>query len=209
VSRGSRKVLTTLVLGALLLASAYAFLVLRKGFSARDEPSGIEKMIARQARHLAYLAMPRSAREMKNPLPLTPELLTEARAHFADHCALCHGNDGRGKTEIGRNLYPKSPDMTLAGTQSLSDGELFSIIKNGIRLTGMPAWGADTPQDDHASWELVHLIRHFPKMTDEEIQEMQALNPVSPGDLKEQTDEEKFLNGDAEPPATPSNKHKH
>ena len=211
VSLRSRKVLA-LVLGALLLASACAFLVLRKGFSARDEPSGIETTIARQARHLA---VPRSAREQKNPLPLTPELLTEARAHFADHCALCHGNDGRGKTEIGRNLYPKAPDMTLADTQSLSDGELFSIIKNGIRLTGMPAWGAGSPQDDHASWELVHLIRHFPKMTDEEMQEMQALNPVSPGELKEQADEEKFLNGNdenvggGEPPATPSNEHKH
>ena len=215
MSRGRRNVLIlVLVLGALLLASVYAVLVLRKGFSARDEPSGIETMIARQARHLA---VPRSMREMKNPLPLTPELLTEARAHFADHCALCHGNDGRGQTEIGRNLYPKSPDMTRAGTQSLSDGELFSIIKNGIRLTGMPAWGANAPQDDHASWELVHLIRHFPRMTEEEMQEMQALNPVSPGELKEQADEDQFLNGNDgndgnggdEPPATPSHEHKH
>jgi hypothetical protein len=76
--------------------------------------------------------MPRSAREMKNPLPLTPELLTEARAHFADHCALCHGNDGRGQTQIGRNLYPKSPDMTLADTQShlavkTKDGKVVNV----------------------------------------------------------------------------------
>jgi mono/diheme cytochrome c family protein len=181
-----------LVLGALLLMILGIIGFLRKGLSARDKPSGIETLIARQARHFA---VPRSARERKNPLPRTPELLTEARAHFADHCALCHGNDGRGRTEIGQNLYPKAPDMTLADTQGLSDGELFSIIKNGIRLTGMPAWGADTPADDHASWELVHLIRHFPQMTEEEVQEMQALNPVSPGELKEQKDEEQFLNG--------------
>lgn len=204
--RWGRRTVVALILGALLLMILGIFGSLRKGFSARDEPSGIEKLIAREARHLA---VPRSARERKNPLPLTPELLTEARAHFADHCALCHGNDGRGKTEIGQNLYPKAPDMTLAGTQGLSDGELFSIIKNGIRLTGMPAWGAGTPADDHASWELVHLIRHFPKMTEEEMREMQALNPVSPGELKEQKDEEQFLNGGGEPPAPTNDGHKH
>ena len=193
-SRGRRKVLA-LVLGALLLAGAGALLLLRGGFSARDEPSGIEKLVARQARHLA---VPRAARELKNPLPRTPELLAEARAHFADHCALCHGNDGRGKTEIGQNLYPKAPDMTLADTQNLSDGELFSIIKNGIRLTGMPAWGADTPEDDRASWQLVHLIRHLPAITEAELREMEAQNPVSPAELRERTEEEQFLEGEHE-----------
>src|SRR5467141_1262563 len=58
------------------------------------------------------------------------------------HCATCHGNDGRRQTDIGRNMYPKAPDMRRARTQDLTDCELFSIIKNGIRLTGMSAWGA-------------------------------------------------------------------
>jgi mono/diheme cytochrome c family protein len=194
VSHRRRKVLA-LVLGALLLAGGVVLLVLRKGFSARDEPSSIEKLIARQARHLA---VPRAARALKNPFPRTPELLTRARAHFADHCALCHGNDGRGKTEIGQNLYPKAPDMTLADTQGLSDGELFSIIKNGIRMTGMPAWGRDTLEDDRASWELVHLIRHLPAITEAELREMEAQNPVSPSELRERAEEEQFLEGDHE-----------
>ena len=85
--------------------------------------------------------------------------------HFADHCASCHGNDGRGKTEIGQNLYPKAPDMWGEETQKLSDGELFYIIKNGVRLTGMPAWGKDTPKDDRQSWHLVAFIRHVPWIT--------------------------------------------
>ncbi len=189
-----------------LICIVIGVLTIRRGFSARDEPSGMERMMARQARHLA---VPRAARELKNPLLMTPELLTEARAHFADHCALCHGNDGRGKTEIGRNLYPKAPDMTLADTQSLSDGELFSIIKNGIRLTGMPAWGGDTPADDRASWELVHLIRHFTKMTPEEMREMEALNPVSPAEMREKMEEEQFLEGGDEPPAQTTHEHRH
>jgi mono/diheme cytochrome c family protein len=175
-----------------VLFGVWAAVTLRRGFSARDEPGGIEKLVARQARRFAG---PSAARGWKNPLPRTPELLAEGRAHFADHCALCHGNDGRGQTEIGRNLYPKAPDMSQADTQSLSDGELFSIIKNGIRLTGMPAWGQDTPADDHASWQLVHFIRHLPAITAAEIEEMEAHNPVSPDELREQKEEEEFLNG--------------
>ena len=67
--------------------------------------------------------------------------MTDARAHFADHCAICHANDGSGDTPIGRALWPKAPDMRLRETQDLSDGELFWIIENGIRFTGMPALG--------------------------------------------------------------------
>ena len=176
-----------------LLAGVGVWAWLRRGFSAREEPSGVEKVMARGARHLA---VPAAARGLSNPLSATPQMLAEGRAHFADHCALCHGNDGRGATEIGRNLYPKAPDMTRADTQGLSDGELFFIIKNGVRLTGMPAWGADTPADDHASWQLVLFIRHLPAVTPEELRQMAELNPVSPQELRERAEEEKFLAGD-------------
>jgi mono/diheme cytochrome c family protein len=169
-----------------------------RGFSARSEPTSFERFAARQARRFA---VPQKARDMKNPLPLTPELLVSAREHFADHCALCHGNDGRGQTTIGRNLYPKAPDMILADTQDLSDGELFYAIKNGIRLTGMPAWGQDTPEDDRASWELVHLIRHLPKITPAELRQMKALNPISPREIREQMEEDQFLEGVGKTPA--------
>ena len=74
-------------------------------------------------------------------MPNTEEAIAEGRAHFADHCASCHANDGSGDTEMGRGLYPRAPDMRLAATQNLEDHELFYIIENGIRLTGMPAWG--------------------------------------------------------------------
>src|SRR6266545_6919457 len=120
------------LIGFSILAS-----MLRHGLSARDQPTALEAALARSMRRLA---MPSTASTANNPVSFSDEILSEARAHFADHCALCHGNDGRGETQIGRNLYPKAPDMTSSATQSLSDGELFYIIKNGIRLTGMPAW---------------------------------------------------------------------
>ena len=173
---------------------------LRYGFSAHDEPSAMEAFMARTVRHWA---VPSDLRKAKNPLPTTPEVLAEARAHFADHCATCHGNDGKGEA-MGKQMYPKAPDMTLSATQSLSDGEIFSIIENGIRLTGMPAFGSGTAESGYGSWTLVHFIRHLPKITPEELEEMQQMNPISPMEMKGQQDESEFLEGGdeaAEPPA--------
>ena len=178
--------------------------ILSHGFSARDEPTAIEALIARRLRHLA---VPRAAREMQNPVPFNQEALTEARDHFADHCALCHGNDGRGQTEIGQNLYPKAPDMSLPDTQSLSDGELFYIIHNGVRLTGMPAWGDGTPDDDQGSWKLVYFIRHLPEITSEELGEMNAMNPKTRKEFEEEEEIRRFLEGGESAPAPLKHEH--
>ena len=129
---------------------------------------------------------------MRNPLPNTLDNLAQAQAHFADHCAICHANNGSGNTEIGRNLYPKAPDMRLPQTQNLTDGELYYTIHNGIRLTGMPAWGTDEKDED--SWKLVVLIRHLPQLSPAEEREMESLNPKSPGEKQEELEEEQFLN---------------
>jgi hypothetical protein len=177
------------------------------GFSARDEPTGVEHFVARRLRHLS---VPRSERDANNPVPLTPEVLAMGRAHFADHCAVCHGNDGRGKTTIGKNLYPKAPDMWDEETQSLSDGEIFYTIKNGVRLTGMPAWGEDTPEEDLESWHLVHFIRHLPQITVEELAEMRELNPRTRTEWQEAEAERAFLEGQSAGPAPVESKpHRH
>jgi mono/diheme cytochrome c family protein len=162
------------------------------GWSARQVPTGIESWIARRARDAA---IPVDAKARANPLPKTEENLAEARAHWADHCASCHGNDGSGDILMGKRMYPPAPDMRQPATQNLSDGELFFIIRNGIRLTGMPAWGgSDHNAED--SWKLVHFIRHLPNSRLEERKQMEKLNPKSPEELKEEGEEEKFLKGE-------------
>lgn len=138
------------------------------------------------------MAIPAGARERKNPIASSPAVMQEAMHHFADHCAICHGNNGSGNTEIGQNLYPKAPDMSMPQTQSLTDGELYYIIHNGIRLTGMPAWGTDENDDD--SWKLVFFIRHLPQLTPEEEDGMKKLNPKNSEELREEREEEEFLN---------------
>lgn len=174
----------------------FCYKFLSHGISARDNPMAIEAFMARSMRHMA---VPSEARKRSNPLQVTPEIITAGREHFADHCATCHANDGSGQTTIGKNLYPKAPDMRLTDTQKLSDGELFYIIENGIRLTGMPAWGTGKKEGEEATWMLVHFIRHLPKLTSAELKKMQQLNPRSPKELQDEEETKNFLEGNDTP----------
>ncbi len=178
----------------LVVATLAAVIALRqaRGLSARAEPTAMESWVARRARDIA---LPPGARNLVNPIANTPEVLAEARAHWADHCAFCHANDGSGDSLMGKRMYPPAPDMRQAATQDLSDGELFYIIQNGIRLTGMPAWGG-SDHDAEDSWKLVHFIRHLPSLTLEERRAMENLNPKSPDEWKEEEEEERFLKGE-------------
>jgi mono/diheme cytochrome c family protein len=178
--------------------------VLQSGFSAREQPSELEVIFARQLRSLA---MPEAQKQMKNPVPASDEVLAEARIHFADHCANCHGNDGSGATLIGQNFHPRTPDLTKIETQSFSDGELFYMISNGIRFTGMPAWGKGRPEPDLDSWKLVHFIRHLPNITREELAEMEKYNPVSQVAREEQERIDRFLQGEVLDPESPAHHH--
>jgi mono/diheme cytochrome c family protein len=166
------------------------FFVLPDFFSARAKPSALEAAVVRRIRRLA---IPKGTRERENPMVLSAGVLAEGRAHFADHCAGCHGNDGRGKTDVGSNFYPPVPDMTSPDIQSLSDGELYYAIRNGVRFSGMPAWGSDSAEDDRSNWILVHFIRHLPNITKAELREMKRLNPKSPEELEEDAEAERFL----------------
>jgi mono/diheme cytochrome c family protein len=196
----------TILLGVVLLLVVVAIVqgvaVIGYGFSARDNPSWIETVMARSARRMAA---PARAKQMTNPTPNTAENLAEAEAHWADHCATCHANNGSGDTVMGKNLYPKAPDMRLPTTQNLSDGELYYTIQNGIRLTGMPAWG-EPGDNDQETWRLVHFIRHLPQLTSQEEQEMERLNPKGAEERKEEQEEQEFLNQSPAPAAQPHHK---
>ena len=199
------RALLVLVLLGLVAGGVLAYSVARRGLGTRAEPSRVEELLARTTRRLAT---PSSTRSMSNPVEPTEAVLREGLEHFADHCAVCHANDGSGDTEIGRGLYPRAPDMRAAATQDLSDGEMFGIIENGIRLTGMPAWGNGTPEGEQASWALVHFIRRLPKLTDEDFSEMEALNPKTSEQCREEEEARRFLAGEEAKPVAPK-PHKH
>ena len=173
------------IAGAFLLTQSH-------GFSTRAQPSALERWAARWARSAA---LPADAKSRVNPIANSSEVLADARAHWADHCAGCHANNGSGETAMGKNSYPPAPDMRLDATQQMTDGELFFIIQNGIRMSAMPAWGG-SDHDEQDSWKLVHFIRHLPQLTIQERMEMERLNPKSQDEWKEEQEEEKFLRGE-------------
>jgi mono/diheme cytochrome c family protein len=174
---------------------ALAVWIFTTGVSAQPEPSHVEASIARRLRSWM---IPAAARRRANPVPASAEALDAGLEHFADHCAVCHANDGSGAVDLGENLYPRAPDMRQPETQSLSDGELFYIIEEGVRLTGMPGWKTGTPEGEGESWALVHFIRHLPKLTDAERRRMEQLNPRSAAEWRKEQDVERFLAGDGE-----------
>jgi mono/diheme cytochrome c family protein len=194
------KLLTLLLLFVVIVVVIAAWSIVRHGVSARETPTAAEGAIAGT---LLHFAMPRDAKAMKNPVKLDDMVLAMGREHWADHCAVCHGNDGKGDTQVGRNLYPKAPDMS-DGSPDLSDGELFYIITNGVRLTGMPAWGdPHNARDTADTWHIVHFIRHLPKITPAELEQMKKMNPVSAAERKEKKEEDEFLSGNDHKNPTP------
>jgi mono/diheme cytochrome c family protein len=189
----------------LLTAVGLAYVMLT-GLSARPQPGAMETRVARAVR---ALAIPRDVRLKANPVPKSAEAVTDGLNHFADHCASCHSNDGSGQTEMGQGLFPKVPDMRQASTQELTDGELFYIIENGVRFTGMPAWSTATPEGEQASWHLVHFIRSLPTLSKEQLEQMEALNPKAPEEIRQQLEEARFLKGEGKTAQPSSKPHGH
>jgi mono/diheme cytochrome c family protein len=191
-------------IGALAVVALVAFAA--GGVSAREAPAGWETGLARSSRHLL---LPRAARALENPVPAGADTLASARRHWADHCAICHGNDGKGGTAVGRALSPRAPDMTLPATQRLSDGELFWIIENGVRMTGMPSWAAAEGEHERESWELVHFVRRLPDLTAAELADMRRFNPVSRAQLERELARERAPAAAQPAPADDGHDHVH
>ena len=164
--------------GVLLVVAAVGSVTYVKvtGLRSQPDPGPLETRLARTVRGLA---VPSDIKSMASPVATSSEAMLTGMRHFARYCALCHGNDGGGQgTAYGRGFFPKAPDMKSAATQRLTDGELFYIIENGVRFTGMPAFGTGTadPKGETLVWQLVQFIRHLPDLTADEMAEMESLN---------------------------------
>jgi mono/diheme cytochrome c family protein len=204
------KIILLAAIAVVAAGGIYVTILVRRGFSARENPSWIEAFAAQIAKGLAIPA----TYKLKNPYLPTTENIRQGEEHFADHCAICHANDGGGDTLFGRGLYPKPPDMRTGQTQNKSDGELYYTIENGVRLSGMPAFGpgslptsGDEGTGDADTWKLLLFIRHLPQITAEELENMKKLNPKTEADRAEEQQEEEFLNGGKAPAAAAEGHH--
>jgi len=96
-----------------------------------------------------------------------PQLIAMGADHYAEMCVPCHLAPGLKDSELRVGLNPRPPDLTQ-GTGPLRDAEIFWIIKHGIRMTGMPAWGAT--HSDNMIWALVAFLKKLPTLTPEQYE---------------------------------------
>ncbi len=129
------------------------------GCTADKPPSQAETSLANAAKDVT---IPLEAGKMKNPVPETDEVVSQGQEVFLGSCAQCHGADARGDTNIGRSMDPPAMDLTSAHVQHWSDAELFWIIQNGVRLTGMPSWKSSISDND--TWKLARYIHNLPHL---------------------------------------------
>lgn len=153
----TRWVLAALVLAA--VGAAVGLLMLRTYALVADrEPGRLETYMAR---HVVVLSIPSVTRKLANPNPPASDAWRDGEEHFDEHCAVCHGSDGRGRSEFAKKMYPPVPDLADPAIQAMSDGALFAVIQNGVRWTGMPAFRSEhTPEE---TWKLVSFVRRVPR----------------------------------------------
>ncbi len=148
-------VLALMLVGGALLASQF-------DLSALPEPGNAETFLTTKVKH--FLVRRASRADTRSVLASTAASIAEGDKLFGTDCSECHGNSGRKPTDAGRWMYPRAADLGFAEVQQYSDGELFWIVKNGIRLSGMPAFGR-VESDEHI-WDLVHFVRTLPSNAD-------------------------------------------
>ena len=148
----------TLSVATALVVVVALFAASQFSLSALQEPGNMETYLATKARHILVR---RSSREA---LPLAPSNLAasieEGDKLYGTECGDCHGQDGHKLTDMGRWMYPRAADLISPEVQQYSDRELFWIVRNGIRLSGMPAFGR-VETDEHI-WNLVNFVRTLP-----------------------------------------------
>lgn len=104
------------------------------------------------------------------PPPLEDEAMVRRGANcFQDKCAQCHGAPGVAQGDIGKSMQPL-PGPLVDATQNFHARELYWITRNGIRLSGMPAW--ELRLKDGEIWDVVAFLQRLPKLTPQAYAEM-------------------------------------
>ena len=165
--------LVAFFLGCVLIVVLFSF---GAGISARREAGQFERQASRA---VWRFMVPGPIKIKENPVADSAETVRDATQLWVDRCVVCHANDGGGTT-LGRSLHPPTPDLRKVVTQSLTDGELFYAIEQGIPWTGMPAWGNGSQENERESWSLVRFVRNIPKLTPADLRAIEKFVPRAP-----------------------------
>lgn len=160
-----------ILLGFLLVALGAAAVLWTGSFNvaASSAPGKLEESLARMA---IDRAVARRAPKTANPVASAPDALRVGLSHFRENCVGCHGASGVDAAEYGQGLNPPAPDLSLPRVQRRTDGELFWIVSNGLRMTGMPAFSPTHKEEE--LWKIVAFVRHLPEITSDEEKALRA-----------------------------------
>ena len=150
-----RKCAIGIVIVLCVIVAGGAIFLSQFSISAIPDPGPFETRIATASLHAIV------ARKARHDVPAEPPATATSVAAggmtFGGECANCHGTEGDKPTDAGRAMYPRAPSLASREVQEWSNAELFYIIRNGVRYTGMPGFGKSMPDDQ--IWTLVHYVR--------------------------------------------------
>lgn len=181
--------LAGLLTGLLLVALGAAAVVWTGSFNvAASSPAG--KLEEKVARMTVDRSVSRRAPASSAMPAASPEILREGLSHYRENCVGCHGAPGVDAAEFGQGLNPPAPDLTLPRVQKRSDGQLYWIVANGLRMTGMPAFSPTHKEEE--IWKIVAFVRHLEELSPDEEKALHAA-----------TDEAEHHHAGEEPAAAP------
>jgi mono/diheme cytochrome c family protein len=136
--------------------------------SAANKPSGLENWLLGTTMDNSVAS---HSNDIEVPNLKSPEMIKKGFSHYNEMCVGCHGAPGKEQTELSKGLNPPAPDLSESA-QDMTPQALFWVTKNGIKMTGMPAWGL-THSDDKI-WSMVAFIEKLPGMTGPEYDSLEA-----------------------------------
>lgn len=163
----------------LIAAIAASLSVIYGGFydvSASGDHSAFERWLLETTMENS---VKRHAENIQVPTLDDPTQIERGFQHYQEMCEVCHGAPGKPTTEVAEGLMPRPPELAKDMEQWTS-AELFWIVKHGVKMSGMPAWGAAHSEEE--IWNIVAFLERLPEMTRAQYSDMeQRIQEVAHG----------------------------
>jgi mono/diheme cytochrome c family protein len=159
---------TLTVVGVLLLATLGAALFVESGFYDIGADDHHTKPVLALITQLRDRSIGSRLGSIKPQLNATPAMIKSGAQHYAALCVGCHLAPGVPKSDLRTGLYPHPPNLAQEDLQE--SRRAFWIIKHGIKMSAMPAWGKTL--DDDAIFDVVAFVRKMPSLTPEEYRQL-------------------------------------
>jgi mono/diheme cytochrome c family protein len=161
---------------ALLLLAVLAGIFISSGVYNIGADAPHSKIVSGALEELRERAISRGARDLTPPADLNdPKRIAAGAGLYNEMCTGCHLGPGLERSELSQGLYPPAPE--LAQGDDLSPAEQFWVIKHGVKLTAMPAWGKT--HNDQLIWDMVAFVRRLPELNAQQYRSAVASAPES------------------------------